>query len=57
MAIIRVKYLDDRDFLVVPEAKTLGIIYGLGFRTAASVFRNRVSTMLGTNNQYEYVWR
>ena len=29
MAIIRVKDLDGRDFPLVPEAKTLGIVYGL----------------------------
>ena len=33
MAVIRVKDLEGRDFPVVLEAKTLGIVYGHGFCT------------------------
>ena len=48
---------DGRAFTLVPESKTLGILYGHGFRTAAHVFRTRVSAMHLTMHQYKYVWR
>ena len=57
MAIIRVKDLDGRDFPLVPEAKTLGIVYGQAFQTAANVYRARISSMQGSMNQYKFVWR
>ena len=50
MAIIRVKDLDGRDFPLVPEAKTLGIVYGQVFQTAANVYRTRISCMQGSMN-------
>ena len=57
VAIIRVKDLDGRDFPLVPEAKTLGIVYGQAFQTAANVYRARISSMQGSMNQYKFVWR
>ena len=46
-----------RDFLVVQEAKTLGIVYGQGFRTAANAFRDGASRMQGPMNQNKFDWR
>jgi len=54
---LTVKDLDGRVFPVVPEAKTLGMYYGRGFLTAATIFRERISSMHKAMNQYKLVWQ
>ena len=57
MAVIRVKDLDGRELSLVPEAKTLGIVYGQVFHIAANVFRTRIFSMQGSMNQHKHVSR
>ena len=49
--------LDGTPFPVEETAKTLGIVYGNGFKTANLMYKKAASTMIFNMNQYKLIWQ